>query len=374
MALKGIKVIEMAGLAPVPMCGRILRDFGAQVIKIEKDVQGLIQDTLAYGKKTVHLNLKVPAAVQAVKDLCSRSDVLLDPYRPGVLERLTLGPKELHEVNPQLIIARLSGFGQTGPLALKAGHDINYLAQSGVLSVLGRSGQPPQPPVNLLADFGGGSLMCAIGIMAALLERNTSQRGQVVDCSMVEGSAYAYSFLWATRPHAGFMWPRPDSRGANLLDGGAPFYRTYATKDGKFMAVGALEPKFYCGLLSGLGLAEDKHDQWTGWPQLHQIFEAKFLEKTQQEWTEIFDQLDCCVSPVLSFEEAAQHPHSKARASFAQSGMPKPSPVLSHTPAQASPLTQESEDPYEATAQILREELNYSEEQIEEALRVKSKL
>ncbi|XP_064591819.1 alpha-methylacyl-CoA racemase isoform X2 [Zonotrichia leucophrys gambelii] len=254
----------------------------------------------------------------------------------GVMERLGLGPEVLLQENPRLIYARLTGFGQTGKYAKSAGHDINYVALSGVLSKLGRKNENPFPPVNLLADFAGGGVMCALGIVIALFERAKSGKGQVIDASMVEGVSYLSSFLWKSQ-NLGF-WGQP--RGENLLDSGAPFYETYRTSDGKYMAVGAIEPKFYNQLIKGLGLNLDELPaqlSFSHWPEMKKKFASIFAQKTQAEWCSIFDSTDACVTPVLSFEDAASHQHNKERSSFIKNDpgeiSPRPAPVLSRTPA-----------------------------------------
>src|SRR5215469_14929231 len=248
-ALEGIRVIEMAGLAPAPFCGMILADFGADVVRVDRIGAGSV-DQLARGKRSVAVNLKSPEGVETVLRLAERADVLLEPYRPGVMERLGLGPEVACGRNTRLVYARLTGFGQDGPYANMAGHDINYIAISGALSLLGRKGEKPLAPVNLLGDFAGGGMLCALGILLALLERNTSGRGQIVDAAMVDGAAYLSTFVYKFRNNG--MWR--DERGTNMLDSGAPFYDTYQTKDGRYMSVGAIEPQFYAALLKGLGL------------------------------------------------------------------------------------------------------------------------
>ncbi|KAG5834091.1 hypothetical protein ANANG_G00257580 [Anguilla anguilla] len=256
MALAGVRVIELAGLAPAPFCGMVLADFGARVIRVDRTKVAMAMDKQARGKQSVALNLKKPQGVAVLKRLCLQSDVV----RTGVMEKLGLGPDELLQENPRLVYARLTGFGQCGSYATSAGHDINFLAMSGLLSMLGRPADDPQPPLNLLADFAGGGLMCALGITLALLERHASGRGQVIDASMVEGAAYMGSFVWKSRAIG--LWNRP--RGQNMLDGGAPYYGTYLTADGKHMAVGAVEPQFYDQLLQGeraLPLPLLSHDQ-----------------------------------------------------------------------------------------------------------------
>ncbi|KAM8871920.1 alpha-methylacyl-CoA racemase [Synchiropus picturatus] len=356
MALAGVRVLELAGLAPAPFCGMILADFGAEVIRVDRTKAGLPLDRQARGKRSLAINLKSPEGVAVLKKLCLQSDVLLEPYRKGVMEKLGLGPQELLKENPRLIYARLTGYGQTGTYATAAGHDINYLAVSGLLSRLGRSGEKPYAPLNLLADFAGGGLTCAMGIVLALLERTKSGRGQIIDASMVEGAAYVGSFVWKSQSIG--MWDH--SRGENMLDSGAPFYDTYETSDGKYMAVGAIEPQFYNQLLVGLEL--DSHPlppqmSSTDWPELRRIFTERFASKTQDEWCRIFDGTDACVTPVLTFDQVSSNPHNQQRCSFIQDcngeESPRPAPVLSRTPAQPSTAA----DPVigEHTVQVLQE-------------------
>ncbi|XP_061732574.1 alpha-methylacyl-CoA racemase isoform X3 [Nerophis ophidion] len=302
MALAGIRVVELAGLAPAPFCGMILADFGAKVIRVDRTKAGSSLDTQTRGKRSVAINLKTSEGVALLRKLCVQSDVVLEPYRKGVMEKLRLGPQELLKENPGLVYARLTGYGQSGMYASAAGHDINYLAMSGLLSRLGRSGEKPYAPLNLLADFAGGGLTCALGIVLALLERTKSGKGQIIDASMVEGAAYVGSFVW--KSHSIGMWDRP--RGENMLDSGAPFYDTYLTSDAKYMAVGAIEPQFYQQLLQGLELDADQlppQMSFDDWPQLRRIFSERFALKTQADWSRIFDGTDACVTPVLSFDQ-----------------------------------------------------------------------
>lgn len=337
MALAGVRVIELAGLAPAPFCGMILADFGAKVIRVDRTKVGMSFDTQGRGKRSVAINLKKSEGVSLLRKLCVQSDVVLEPYRKGVMEKLGLGPQELLKENPRLIYARLTGYGQSGSYATAAGHDINYLAMSGLLSRLGRSGEKPYAPLNLIADFAGGGLTCALGIILALLERTKSGKGQIIDASMVEGAAYVGSFAWKSRSIG--MWDHP--RGQNMLDGGAPFYDTYKTADGEYMAVGAIEPQFYGELLKGLELdAGDLPPQMSmaDWPELRRIFTQRFASKTQADWSRIFDGTDACVTPVLSFDQVSSHPHNQERASFMKDSSgeesPRPAPVLSRTPAE----------------------------------------
>lgn len=364
MALRGITVVELGGLAPVPFCGMVLADFGAHVVRVDRPGTRSDPSGLARGKRSLVVDLKQPRGAAVLRRLCAQADVLLEPFRPGVMERLQLGPEILQKKNPRLIYGRLSGFGQSGRFSKAAGHDINYLALSGVLSRIGRSGENPYAPLNLLADFGGGGLMCTMGIIMALFERTRSGKGQVIDASMVEGTAYLSSFLWKTQK-AG-LWDQP--RGQNMLDGGAPFYTTYRTADGGFMAVGALEPQFYELLIKGLGLKSDELPNQMSikdWPEMKKKFADIFAKKTKAEWCQIFDGTDACVTPVLTFEEVIHHGHNKDRGSFItdteQHVSPRPAPLLSNTPA----LPSTKRDPFvgEHTEQILKE-LGFSQKEI----------
>jgi alpha-methylacyl-CoA racemase len=333
-ALQGIRVVEMAGLAPAPFCGMILADFGADVVRVDRVGAGSM-DQLARGKRSLAVNLKSPDGVETVLRLIAQADVLLEPYRPGVMERLGLGPDVAQARNPRLVYARLTGFGQDGPYANMAGHDINYIAISGALSLLGRRGEKPLPPVNLLGDFAGGGMLCALGICLALLERGHSGRGQVIDAAMVDGAAYLSTFVYKFRNSG--MWR--DQRGTNMLDTGAPFYDTYRTKDGEFVSVGAIEPQFYAALLAGLGLdaaAMPQQMDQSRWPETAARFTEIFATKTRAEWCAIFDGTDACVAPILNLGEVADHPHNAARKLLVPDAVgkdePAPAPHLSRTP------------------------------------------
>lgn len=333
-ALEGIRVIEMAGLAPAPYCGMILADFGADVVRVDR-VGAPDMDMLARGKRSIGVNLKNPDGVACLLRLIEQADVLLEPFRPGVMERLGIGPEVACQRNPRLIYARLTGYGQVGPYASMAGHDINYIAISGALSAIGRRNEKPLAPINLLGDFAGGGLACALGILLALIERSRSGQGQVVDAAMVDGAAYLAAFLYKFRS-TGF-WS--DERGTNLLDGAAPFYDTYRTKDGQYMSVGAIEPQFYAALLEGLGLdaaTMPNQNSRTHWEETAKKFTEIFASRTRDEWCAVFDGTDACVAPVLGLGEVADHPHPKARHLLLRDENgncePAPAPRLSRTP------------------------------------------
>lgn len=292
-----------------------------------------------------------------IRKLCKTADVLLEPFRKGVMESLGLGPNVLLKDNPRLIYARLSGYGQNGPFSSKGGHDINYVAMSGLLSLFGRYKENPLFPVNLAADFGGGGLMCALGILLALFERQKSNLGQVVDCDMVSGTAYLGSWLYRSQTLP--IWG--NERGKNILDTGAHFYETYKTKDEKYMSVGALEPKFYEELLIGLELTDVP--QFESFEENKKLFASIFAQKTQKEWCDIFENLDACVAPILTLDEAPQHPHNVERKVFVDNKkIPTPAPKLSRTPAESN-ATQKASQLGENTESILRD-LKYKDEDI----------
>ncbi|XP_037958631.1 alpha-methylacyl-CoA racemase isoform X2 [Teleopsis dalmanni] len=293
---------------------------------------------MQHGKRTLALDLKQPKAQQLLQNIVGSYDVLIEPYRPGTMEKLKLGPDSLCKMHPKLIYARLTGFGQTGRLAKRAGHDINYAAISGVLSMLGRYGEKPTPPINILADFAGGSLMCAFGILLALLERHHSGKGQIVDAAMIDGAAYVASWLFMSRTLP--IWL--GKRGENMLDGGVYFYDTYETKDGKFMSVGALEPQFFEIFKTRIGLP-DLTQIMTDEAEIKDVkskIREVFLQKTQAEWSDIFEDFDACVYPVVEWEDVMKHDHNKERESFQiidNTIVPKPAPRLSRTPGNVDP-------------------------------------
>lgn len=364
MALRGISVVEIAGLAPAPFAGMVLADFGAKVIRVDRFGKFKMSDGLSRGKRSIAIELKNSLGVEALKRICRKSDVLIEPFRPGVMEKLGLGPDILMKQNPKLVYARLSGFGQTGPYKHMAGHDINYIATSGILSAISRDGGKPHPPLNLAADFAGGGLTCAFGILAALLEREKSGLGQVVDVSMTAGAAYLGTFVYSLRSQ---IFPNPV--GQNLLDTGAPFYDTCRTKDGRYVAVGALEPQFFRALIKGLKLDIDNippQMETERWPELRNIIEEKIGEYTMEELAAIFDGSDACVLPVLNLDEAPHHPHNKANDSFHTSDdgllVPSPAPKLSRTPG--TPSGKMNVDAGEHTREILSE-YGFSDEEIQ---------
>jgi alpha-methylacyl-CoA racemase len=338
--LDGVRVIELASLAPAPFGCMILSDLGADVVRVERPEscradQPAPVDPLTRGRRSIGLNLKDPAGVELLLRLVTSADVLVEGFRPGVTERLGFGPEACARRNPRLIYARMTGWGQDGPLAPTAGHDIDYIAISGALHPIGRAGERPVPPLNLVGDFGGGGMLLAIGVLAALVERQRSGLGQVIDAAMVDGSALLTSFIYGLRARGAWR----DERGVNLLDGGAPFYDTYETADRKYVAVGALEPQFYAALLAGLGLSgADLPAQLdvAGWPLLRERFTEVFAQRSRDEWAAVFAGTDACVAPVLSPAEVAAHPHNVAREVFASVGgvsQPQPAPRFSRSAA-----------------------------------------
>lgn len=334
--LSGVRVVELAGLAPGPFGCMMLADLGADVVRVDRPGGPLLPPGLLdRGRRTVELDLKTEAGVADLLRLAARADVLVEGYRPGVAERLGFGPSVCEQINPRLVYARMTGWGQQGPLAERAGHDIDYIAVAGALEPLGRPGERPHAPLNLLGDFAGGGMLLTVGVLAALLERERSGRGQVVDAAMVDGSALLMTFLHGMT--AGGAWP--NGRGENLLDGGAPFYDTYRTSDGGHMAVGALEPPFFQALLDGLGLSSQdlpaQYDE-SGWPAMRTLIAERFSSRTRDEWTAVFTGLDACVAPVLSPGEAPAHPHNRARRTFVEVDgvtQPAPAPRFGRTPA-----------------------------------------
>ncbi|HEY3682374.1 MAG TPA: CaiB/BaiF CoA-transferase family protein [Streptosporangiaceae bacterium] len=329
-----MRVVEFAGLAPAPFGCMILADLGADVLRVDRPGD-TSTNPLGRGRRSVRVDLKNGAGLEAVRGLVDSADVLVEGFRPGVMERLGLGPEELTGRNPRLIYGRMTGWGQDGPMAQQAGHDINYISIAGSLHPIGPAGQPPVPPVNFLGDFGGGGLLLAMGVMAALYEREKSGRGQVIDAAMVDGAALIATFVHVLGAAGGWS----PERGTNLLDGSAPFYTVYTTSDGQYMSVGALEPQFYAEFTRLLGVDGDglpaQHDK-DGWPKLRARFTEVFAQRTRDEWAEVFAGSDACVAPVLSPAEAHTHPHNTARGAFADVGgavQPAAAPRFGRTPA-----------------------------------------
>jgi alpha-methylacyl-CoA racemase len=367
--LDGIKVIEMAGLAPSPYCGMLLADFGADVVIVDRLSKGapeipniMEKNPFNRGKRSMRVNLKTDQGIEIVSKMIGNSDVLVEPYRPGVMENLQLGPDNAHALNPRLIYARLTGWGQDGSYANMAGHDINYIALSGALSLFRRKGERPLPPCNLLGDFAGGGMLCAMGILLALIERSSSGKGQVVDAAMLDGAANLSTLFYGLLGHHLMTL----DIGTNVLDSGAPFYQTYETSDGKFMAVGAIEGRFYAELLAGLGVDPSSLPQqfdMSKWPEMMERFAEVFKTKTRDQWAAIFEGEDACVAPILELDEVEHHPHNKEREIIINiDGVPQPAPAprLSRTPGRAT----EAKGRRGANTEEILTDLGYSGEEI----------
>ncbi len=336
--LRGVKVVEIAGIGPGPHACMLLADLGADVIRVDRPggqlMTGGSHDLLNRGRPSVALNLKDPEAVATVLDLVAEADVLIEGMRPGVAERLGFGPEQCHERNPRLVYGRMTGWGQTGPLATAAGHDMNYIAITGTLFGLGQDKSRPHFPTNLVGDFGGGSTYLVIGILAALLEAKASGQGQVVDAAIVDGTA-SLNAMTSAFLHSGTF---TEQRASNLLDGGAPFYDVYETSDGRHMSVGALEPQFFAELVRLLGV-EDRcpgQMEFDRFDEMRALFAETFKQRTQAEWVELFEGTDACVAGIIPMSEAKDHPHMKAREVFVEHHgvvQPQPAPRFSRTPA-----------------------------------------
>ena len=315
--LSGLKIIELAGIGPGPFCGMMLSDMGAEVIRVERisNASSPPKDVLARNRRSIALDLKQPAGVEAVLKLVESADGLFEGFRPGVTERLGLGPEQCMARNERLVYGRMTGWGQDGPMAHAAGHDINYIGLAGALHAVGRRGEGPVPPLNLVGDFGGGGMLLAYGMVCGMLEAQRSGKGQVVDAAMVDGAAALMAMFFSFAAGGSFS----DQRGTNMLDGGAHFYDTYETKDAKHICIGSIEPQFYALLLEKAELDKDRYkDQMNPamWPELKEDLRQVFLSKTQAEWCEIMEGTDVCFAPVLSIFEAPQHPHNVARNTF----------------------------------------------------------
>lgn len=366
--LAGLKVVELVGLAPAPFAATVLADYGADVVRVDRvkpgfDVPTFPRDPLSRSRRWIGVDTKSDAGRDIVLKLVDDADVLIEGYRPGVTERLGLGPDDCLSRNPRLVYGRITGWGQDGPLAHTAGHDINYIGLSGALEPIGRAGERPVPPLNLLGDFGGGGMLLAMGVLAALVERSVSGRGQVVDASMVEGSALLTAGLHGLRNIG--MWQR--GRGRNMLDGGAPFYDTYETSDGRYVAVGAIEERFWTALLKVLEIdpatVAGRLDP-EQWPAVREVLAGVIRTRTRDEWADRAAGTDACLTPVLDPTEAAAHPHNVARGSFVTldgDTQPAPAPRFSRSEPQTptAPI-----EPRSSTSEVLTE-LGYSESDID---------
>jgi alpha-methylacyl-CoA racemase len=336
--LQGLRVLELAGLGPAPHACMVLADLGADVVRVERperfEMIDPSRDVVLRGRRSVAADLKSPLGVATVLGLAERADVLVEGYRPGVAERLGVGPEACRERNPRLVYGRITGWGQNGPLSSSAGHDLNYLSITGTLAAIGRDGERPVVPLNLVADFGGGSMLLLVGVLAALVERERSGQGQVVDAAMVDGVALLSATLWSYRAQGSWS----DDRGTNVVDGGAPFYDTYLCADGGYIALCSIEPQFYASLLERLGLDATtlpaQMDR-TGWPVLRQLFGKIIATRSRDEWVAVFDGTDACVTPVVTLAEAALQPHLRARGTLVHRDgvlQPAPAPRFSRTP------------------------------------------
>jgi len=339
--LEGVKVIELAGIGPGPFAAMMLSDMGATVIRVERsgavrggDPADPPKDSLTRGRQSIGVDLKNPEGIETVMKLVEQADVIMEGFRPGVTERLGLGPDDCMARNPAIVYGRMTGWGQEGPYASAAGHDINYIALAGALEPIGRAGEKPTPPLNLVGDFGGGGMFLAFGIACALLEAKNSGKGQVVDAAMVDGAATLMSMFWGMKA-MGFWQPE---RGTNMLDTGAPFYDVYETADNKYISIGSIEPQFYAELLrlSGLGELDDFPNQMDRgqWPAMKETVAEIFMQKTRDEWCALMEHTDVCFAPVLSMEEATEHPHNVERGTFTEVGgvtQQSPAPRFSRT-------------------------------------------
>jgi alpha-methylacyl-CoA racemase len=339
--LEGLKIVEVSGLGPGPFCGMMLADLGADVVCVDREAVPRLEpasDCTRRGKRSILLDLKSADGREAVLKLVEKADALFEGFRPGVMEKLGLGPEECMLRNPRLVYGRMTGWGQIGPLSKAAGHDINYISLSGALAAIGRKGEKPTVPLNLVGDYGGGAMILALGLVSALLESQKSGQGQVVDAAMTDGSALMMSVFYSLQAQG--QWQT--ERGSNLLDGGAHFYDVYETKDGKYVSVGSLEPHLYAELLEKLGVDQDafgpqyNHESW---PELRGQFSTLFKTRSRQEWCELLEGSDACFAPVLDFNEAVHHPHNRARKTHIEVGgmiQPAPAPRFSRTSPEVS--------------------------------------
>jgi alpha-methylacyl-CoA racemase len=343
--LTGLRILEFDGLGPVTFAGMVLADLGADVLRLTRSAAAgapafteVGGEVLHRGRPGVEVDLKAPADLARVRELIASADALIEGFRPGVMERLGLGPEASAALNPRMVFGRVTGWGQTGPMAREVGHDLNYIALSGALSMMGEPDRPPRPPLNVVGDYGGGAMLLVTGVLAALIEARTSGRGRIVDAAMTDGSALLTSLFHALGARG--LWS--EARGANLLDGGAPFYRCYACRDGRFVAVGALEPQFYAALLAELDVPAAEAPQFdrAAWPGLHARFAALFAMRDRADWAAHFAGSDACVTPVLTLAEAARHPHNVARATFVDQGVVQPAPAPRFDGAAPAPTPQ----------------------------------
>jgi len=337
--LKGIKVVEMAGIGPGPFCAMMLSDMGAEVIRVDRLAHkgsGHKANVLNRGRRSIAIDLKNSQGVDTVKKLIDQADVVIEGFRPGVMERLGLGPEECLERNPRLVFGRMTGWGQHGPLAHAAGHDINYISIGGALGAMGHPDRPPSPPLNLVGDFGGGAMYLLAGVLAALVERASSNKGQVIDAAMTDGTASLLTPFYGMMAMG--MWTT--QRNDNRLDGGAHYYGSYTCSDGKHISIGSIEPQFYALLLELCGIDDPeflKQNEKESWASLRQKLEELFATKTQAQWCELLEGTDVCFAPVLNLAEAPQHPHNKARASFVDfEGVTQPAPAPRFSRSQSS--------------------------------------
>jgi alpha-methylacyl-CoA racemase len=333
--LAGVRVVEIAGIGPGPFAAMMLADMGADVVRVDRagnvwggDPANPPRDIMNRGRRSIGVDLKNPAGVETVLSMVEKADALIEGFRPGVTERLGIGPDACLERNPRLVYGRMTGWGQDGPMAHMAGHDMNYIAIAGALGAIGRPDERPQPPLNLVGDFGGGGMLLAFGIVCGIVEARTSGQGQVVDAAMVDGTAVLTTFMHGMMAMGGWK----DERGVNLLDSGAHYYEVYTCADGRFLSVGAIEPQFYAELLERTGLADDpeflQQNDKAQWPHLKERLAGVIATKTRDEWAAIFDGSDACVAPILSLGEAPSHPHNVARSTFVeQDGLVQPAPA-----------------------------------------------
>ncbi len=359
--LKGITVVEFAGIGPGPFCGMMLADMGADVIRIDRKGGDKLplpkkpgSDVLGRGRRSIVVDLKSAEGKAVAMKLVAKADALIEGYRPGVMERLGFGPDECFKVNPKLVYGRMTGFGQSGPMAQQAGHDITYISIAGALGAFQRKGEKPMPPINYVGDFGGGGMLLAFGIVCALLEARASGKGQVIDAAMTDGTALLGAMLYGLRAVGGWS----DEAGGNLLDTGAHFYETYETRDGKYMGIGPIEPQFYAEFLEKMGLKGSEFEAQldrSRWPEFKDKLAALFKTKTRDEWAMLFEGSDACVAPVLGLGEAPDHPHNQARQTFIEVAgvtQPAPAPRFSRTPGEIRSI---SPEPGQDTDAILQD-------------------